>query len=327
MLKRIGTVLVALCMSVILFSGCQKEPEKIMWIEDLEVYSDEYELYLNNEKLAISQATGLSYEEVKTQHMGGAEDSPTYEEQAAENAKSMLLYNKMSEILYREYGLEKESEIESEAEKRFANRVEWYGDEKTYTKLLKENGLSKDEQMDYFRAGARSKVVADAVFGPGGEQEISEKVITDDLRLNHYLIKPIILYKVDDLGNTLPNAQLEEKKRIYEEIRSKIEAGEPFDPLMEQYNEEPLTAEEKERGQLIGMLASGNDNLKAVLYNAEDGPYIYSEDEVAYYVIQKLETDPNSDWQREQAREERITKAFAEWIEEQLTQTSYYFYI
>lgn len=325
-MRRWIALLLAVLLGSTILVGCSEKDRTVLEIEGHEIPYSEYEIYFNNEKLKISDAVGRPYEEVKDIRLD--EDGNTYESIAAANAQSALVFNKICEFMFEELGLSYTAELENQTERLFQQQAEANGGEETYLKKLKEVGLDEEKEKRYLKASILNTAVKNAIYGPEGENPVTEQEIANEFRYNYYLIQPLMISKFEN-NTMLTGPQLQEKEKKYEQAKAALSAGEEFTTVLKEYGELELSEQDCERGILIGSRISGYDEYKAVLQSAESqepGQIVYGETDSAFYAIHWLPIDETvQEWGAEQVRIELEELKFQQYMEQQLLETTYTF--
>ena len=127
----------------------------------------------------------------------------------------------------------------------------------------------------------------------------------------------------------LTGTALEEKKQKYEEVKSRLEAGEDFTTLLEEYGELNLSAQELEHGILVNTRLSGNTDYKEVIQSdleAQPGQVIYGETDTAFYALNWMPIDETvREWAMDQVKKDLMSIQFERYMEQKISGTSYSF--
>lgn len=325
-MRRWIALLLAVLLGSAILVGCSEKDRTVLEIEGHEIPYSEYEIYFNNEKLKIAEATERSYEEVKDIKLG--EDGTTYESVAIGNAKSNLLYNRLCALEFEERGLEYDDELKERTEQLFKENEERAGGSEVYQEKLKKNGLTEEQQKEYFKAFVLNEALAQALYGPEGENPVSEEELENELTYNYYWIQPLGINKIEN-HMYLTGTALEEKKQKYEEVKSRLEAGEDFTTLLEEYGELNLSAQELEHGILVNTRLSGNTDYKEVIQSdleAQPGQVIYGETDTAFYALNWMPIDETvREWAMDQVKKDLMSIQFERYMEQKISGTSYSF--
>lgn len=323
-MKRLIVLLLAGLVSCGILVGCTNNGQIALEVGGKEVLYSEYEIYLNNEKMKIENATGRDYEDVKDIQLG--EEKLTYESVAKANVQSGIVFNKVCELMFEQMGLSYTEEMEAETERLFQQQAELAGGVKSYQEKLNSVGLDEEKQKQYLKALVINTAVKNKMYGPEGETPITDQEIIDELQYNYYLVQPLVIYKSE--GNLmLTGAALQKKQKKYKDARSAIDSGESFKDVLAQYGEAEISDEVCERGILIGSRVAGNDEYKAVLQSAENiipGQVIYGETSLGFYALNCLPIGQEPEaWIREQVRDELAELKFQQYMEKKLTEVPY----
>lgn len=107
----------------------------------------------------------------------------------------------------------------------------------TFEAWLDSMGLDEDLYRNIFAQGYYLEALDDYYFGVGGEKAPSE----DELRAEfdtYFKAKHILIRSTDDEGNALTGDALAEKQALAQELQDRVNAGEDFDALMNEYSED-----------------------------------------------------------------------------------------
>ncbi len=102
---------------------------------------------------------------------------------------------------------------------------------------LSSMGMDEEFYNNIFAQGYYLEALDEYYFGVGGEKAPSE----DELRAEfdkYYKAKHILIRNTDDEGNELTGDALAEKQKLAQELQDRINAGEDFDELMNEYSED-----------------------------------------------------------------------------------------
>ncbi len=102
---------------------------------------------------------------------------------------------------------------------------------------LSSMGMDEEFYNNIFAQGYYLEALDEYYFGVGGEKAPSE----DELRAEfdkYYKAKHILIRNTDDEGNELTGDALAEKQQLAQELQDRINAGEDFDELMNEYSED-----------------------------------------------------------------------------------------
>ncbi|MDR3767690.1 MAG: peptidylprolyl isomerase [Butyricicoccus sp.] len=102
---------------------------------------------------------------------------------------------------------------------------------------LESMGMNEDFYRNIFAQGYYLDALDNYYFGVGGEKAPSEDELHAEFD-KYYKAKHILIRNTDDEGNTLTGDQLTEKYALVEELQERINAGEDFDELMNEYSED-----------------------------------------------------------------------------------------
>lgn len=162
--------------------------------------------------------------------------------QAAKNAafdQATMVYVKAAKAKEMGIGLTEEEEQQMRA--GISQAKTQFESEEAFLKMLNENYFFKDEQAyaDFYI------LYQNALKFDSEYQQDPSKFITDEAALAEYLnddtasVKHILIKTVDDSNQPLPEEQVALARAKAEEALSRAKAGEDFDALIDEYNQDP----------------------------------------------------------------------------------------
>ena len=151
----------------------------------------------------------------------------------------LITYN-LYAIHFDELGLTLDEDTTAEIESTMQNYITQYGSRDALDKSLRSQGFTYEEFEQQYYDEAKKDAVIMYYFGPDSTQN---PVSHDDLRAyyeEYYTkVKHVFLSTKDSEGNELSNSEKEEIGVKAQEIYEKALAGEDFEALIDEYNEDP----------------------------------------------------------------------------------------
>lgn len=106
-----------------------------------------------------------------------------------------------------------------------------------FDEWLASMGMDRELYRNIFAQGYYLDALNEYYFGVGGEKAPAESELRAEFD-KYYKAKHILIRNTDNEGNPLDAAALAEKKALAEEIQDRVNAGEDFDELMNEYSED-----------------------------------------------------------------------------------------
>ncbi len=187
--------------------------------------------------------------------------SSTVQEYLDSMIQSYLITYNLYSIHFDELGLTLDEDTIAEIEQTMEGYINQYGSREELDKSLQEQGFSYDDFEQQYYDEAKKKAVIMYYFGPDSTED---PVSNDDLRAyyeEYYTkVKHIFLSTKDDEDNDLSNDEKAKIGQKAQEIYDKAIAGEDYEKLLDEYNEDP------------GMASNPNG-------------YVFSKDDTSYTTI------------------------------------------
>lgn len=169
----------------------------------------------------------------------------------------IITYNLYS-IHFDELGLKLDDTTVSEIKATMQGFIDQYGSKDALDQHLRTQGFTYDEFEQQYYDEAKKDAVIMYYFGPDStETPVSHEALRAYYEEYYTKVKHVFLSTKDDEGNDLSNAKKDEVGKKAQEIYEKAIAGEDFEKLIDEYNEDP------------GMVSNPNG-------------YIFSSDDTSY---------------------------------------------
>ena len=143
-------------------------------------------------------------------------------------------------IHFDELGLELDEDTVTEIENELQTQIDRYGSEEALDTALRETGFTYDEFKDQYYNEAKKAAVILYYYGPDSTLNPTSREEME-LYYNEYYtkVKHIFLSTKDDESNDLSVSEKEDVGKKAHEIYDRAIAGEDFDTLLDEYNEDP----------------------------------------------------------------------------------------
>lgn len=212
-----------------------------------------------------------------------------------ENTINQLKQLSAAFILAEENGIKVDSDIKDAVKTQKEQIIEGnYQGEENYIKFL-EQSRTTDKAIDtYLQMYEVYNRLFEKMTSVGGKAYIEDKDIEKDFleeysdkwRVQHILIST--QEQTDEEGNTTPARSDEEAQKLVKEIIAKLDKGEDFDSLIEEYNEDPGMSKGNYyvfgTGEMVPEFEEASANLKVGEYTKEGVKTDYG-----YHIIKKYE--------------------------------------
>lgn len=277
--------LMLLLLSVLLLSSCAGNT--VVTVGDIKITKSEVEFYLDSIKKQMSDTELQTEEDWQTKEIEGKKAIEVAKKQAVENAVRNALYIEASEAA----GISLTSEEQQNVVSTKEQIVSGYGSQKAYKEFLKSSNIS-DEFIEMM---CKSSVYYNKI----GKIISEEATVTEEDRMTYFAenkgdferdirkAKHILIATMDP-ETYQPKSQEEQDAAsvLAKEIFDRVQKGEDFDALMNQYSEDP------------GLSASpdgyvfGNGEMVAEFEQATDsvgfGEIAFCKSEFGYHIIKRL---------------------------------------
>ena len=214
-----------------------------------------------------------------TELMGAGDSFDDYKQQAAETVEDMLLLNEVGKA----WGFTLTEEEQDSVNSSLIRMRQQMGGKKEFDKKLKQYRVSEDFVKELLSSSTyQSKIVNAVENTEPTDDEIKQYFKDKYLRAKHVLIP------TKDM-TTNEEKDAEAAKKTAEEVLAKAQAGEDFDALITEYNEDPGMASNPD-GYVFtdgAMVKPFEDKTKEL----QPGEIGMCETDYGYHVIKKLALD------------------------------------
>ncbi|MDO5397426.1 MAG: peptidylprolyl isomerase [bacterium] len=226
-----------------------------------------------------TKVSGKALDFYITELMNGGSSFDSYKQQAAENVENMFLMNEVGKAL----GFTLSEEEQDRVNSSLIRIRQQMGGKKEFDKTVKKYGVSEDFVKELLESSAyESKVMESLGDITPTDDEIKQYFTDNYLRAKHVLIT------TQDM-TTGEEKDKEAAKATAEEVLAKAQAGEDFDALITQYNEDPGMSSNP-NGYVFTdgeMVQAFEDKTKEL----QPGEIGICETDYGYHVIKKLALD------------------------------------
>ncbi len=168
--------------------------------------------------------------------------------------------------------------------------VDQLGGEEAFQSALAQQDMTEQMYDNSLIISAYAKALNNDYFGPNGKLTPSDEEMTKYFNDNYIQAKHILIQTTGADGKALTDAEKAQKKALAEEIAKKAAAGEDFDALIKQYNEDPGMDSSPDgyiftQGEMVDEFYNG---AKALKENEVSG---IVESQFGYHIIKRLPLD------------------------------------
>ena len=254
--KAAATVLVS-CFAAAALAGCHAQNEDVLDIADTKISSSFYLAALLSADLEFQNEVGSSTSSSGNYKNQTLDDKP-YETWVKDTALSNL-----KKYVYLKDELSKANvsfDDETRSNVDYATNYYWnyYG----YEKICKDNGISEDDFSLNISVNYMSDMLFDYIYGEGGEKEIDKDEVLKTLDEN-YILADVIN---EDVSSASDDEKAEIKSKL-EGYRDRLAAGESWDTILEEYNEENETSSTSTSSSSD---EDGPEDANAVVFGSEN---------------------------------------------------------
>ena len=199
----------------------------VLTVNDKDFTATQYAAaFLYNQNRLDSMLSG--YGQKTSKDITDADDRKVYSDNIAQLAEKQLAYLTVCEEQMQAAGLTVE---DSDIEQQLKEQAEMMGGDAALDSYLKEMGLTREQYSDFVRLSVMVSKLRENYFAQN--PDAARKAFDEQyLRCKHVLIKT-----VDD--NNAPLDNQDEQKAKAEDVAKRAKAGEDFDTLIANYNDDP----------------------------------------------------------------------------------------
>lgn len=245
-MKKIIRIIALLCAASLL-SGCsligdsektikkKAEENAVVTVDGTAISKDRFNLYFYNEQDEMLQSAGITAasdipEDFWTQKTDGKTNLDTVKE----NALASLI----DDYLQYRKAVEEGIELTSDEKQSVSSQIAKMKQSQETVYQLEQVGISFDEYEQVLTESMYIQKLVDKYIDDG-EIEVNSDDALEELKDSYVKAKHILISTRSDDGTDLSEEEIEKKKTEAEEILARINAGEDFDSLMNEYGEDP----------------------------------------------------------------------------------------
>lgn len=235
LLVVIGITVQGTSMTTIQYKKNKSNTPTVMTINGTNINQDEYVTFmLYNMKYYENQYAmyGISgiWDDPSTAEMLGADLS--------EATTDMVMYMTLMINNFKQLPIKITQNQQMQAQENIDQQIEQIGSEEAFWDYIGEFGFDQQSYYNFLYANMCYDAMSEYFFGENGTMTATEDEIIAYLNENYLSAKHILISTVDtSTGEEIRTSA--EAQAIADEINSKILAGEDFDTLMAEYNEDP----------------------------------------------------------------------------------------
>lgn len=252
-MKKIRTtaILLLICMTVSIFVGCAKI-ETAMEYKGEKISLNLYSYWMSQNKSRYVTSENDTDEYWATKYSNGE----TYEQKMREIVDFNVKVNLVCQKLFKDMGLELNAEDVKELETGISDLLKAYGSKSELNKFLSKYNINYGMLSDIYKIELMTATVYDTLYAKNGERYINDQELENYFKENYVQADMIILYtpveyvrndkgeiEYDEATGNAKTRELTEeeiaaKKALAEDIVKKLDNGESFEDLKNQYNED-----------------------------------------------------------------------------------------
>ncbi|NCB28713.1 MAG: hypothetical protein EOM63_02985 [Clostridia bacterium] len=257
----------------------------VMTVNGEQVHANEYASYF------LSAKNG--YENQMAQF--GADTESLWKEQSMvdslrASAQDMVTQYRVVLQQFKKDGLQLNRADVNEMRSYKRSIIDQLGGEEAFQSALAQQDMTEQMYDNSLVISAYAKALNNDYFGPNGKLTPSDEEMTKYFSDNYIQAKHILIQTTGEDGKALSDAEKAQKKALAEEIAKKAAAGEDFDALIKQYNEDPGMDSSPDgyiftQGEMVDEFYNG---AKALKENEVSGVV---ESQFGYHIIKRLPLD------------------------------------
>lgn len=204
----------------------------VMTVNGDPVHADELRAYLKYNKMSVENM--LSYCGMDDSIWSDPSMGSMMVQQLFQAASQQAIKVRVVNQEFKNLGLKLTRAESEEAEQRVA----LLGDQEAFQSWLDSIGYTKDIYNNTIAISAYASAIQDAYYGDNGTKT-NTQAIMDQFNETYLCAKHILVKSIDDSYNPLTGDTLTAAQNKANEALEKANAGEDFDTLIAQYNEDP----------------------------------------------------------------------------------------
>ena len=308
-MKKVFAVLVALVLCVSLFAGCTEEyiptanadelnSSIVTKVGDVEITQAYYNFIYNLLYTQMSQYQQYYGEDWINMEI---DVDKTIGDYIKENTQGQLQQLAAATVIAKDYGISVDSDVKKAVKSQKKEIMESYGNEENFKAFLEESHTTDMAVTTYLEMYEVYNRLVKKITAKGEEGYIPDKEIEKDfldeykdkLRVQHILIST--QEQTDEkTGETIPARSDEDAQKLVKEVMAKLEKGEKFDDLIDEYDEDPGMEAGKfyvfGEGEMVAEFEQASKELKTGEYTKEGVKTPYG-----YHIIKRYEINTEID--------------------------------
>lgn len=233
------------------------------------------------------------------------DENMTVEEYFTAILNERIINYLIAQDLYKKNGLKLSSSVKKAIENDIDEKIDFYGGRGSLNSALSEMKLNIDALEEIYLWEAKHDLVYDYLFGSGGPLEISDEDLTDYYEKNYSQIKYVVFYmtdiQLDEDGNyvydsegnlvskELTEEEMAQKLAKINEFKTRIDNGEDFDTLIDEYSEYDTSAYPNGFFVSVNELDIWGPEIYKAVLAAEAGDVCRVDEEEAVFFVKKCE--------------------------------------
>lgn len=208
----------------------------VMTVNGDPVYEDELRAYLKYNKMSMESM--LSYYGMDDSVWSDPSMGSMMVEQLFQAASQQAIEFRVVDEEFQKLGLKLTREQSEQAEQRKADDIEQVGGQENFNAWLDSVGFTQDIYNNVIAISAYANAIQDAYYGDNGIKT-NTQAIMDKFNETYLCAKHILVQSIDSSSNPLTGDALTTAQNKANEALEKANAGEDFDTLIKEYNEDP----------------------------------------------------------------------------------------
>lgn len=208
----------------------------VMTVNGDPVYEDELRAYLKYNKMSMESM--LSYYGMDDSVWSDPSMGSMMVEQLFQAASQQAIEFRVVDQEFKNLGLKLTREQSEQAEQRKEDDIEQVGGQENFDAWLDSVGFTQDIYNNVIAISAYANAIQDAYYGDNGIKT-NTQAIMDKFNETYLCAKHILVQSIDSSANPLTGDALTAAQNKANEALEKANAGEDFDTLIKEYNEDP----------------------------------------------------------------------------------------
>ena len=237
-LTKITAMVMSLVLCLLSLSSCKSN--YALKIGDRIITPEQYKAAAVSIKTQFLAENGIEDTEDQWTKPMTENDTTTLQEYLDAMIQSYLIEYNLYAIHFDELGLKISEERAAKIQNELDTYIKQYGSEKAFDEALKKSGFSyKDYKEQLYNEAKKSEVIL-YYFGPDSKKNPTTHQQIKEYYNEYYTkVKHIFISTRDSNSNDFTVAQKEETGKKAQEIYDRIIAGEDYDTLLDEFNQDP----------------------------------------------------------------------------------------